>query len=83
MVYQLAHRCEKCSYVPYDENASKWIFPDPWTHQGIGQWYVFRFLVLRPFLEVLADEYNVIRDPIKLSQTGFEDALTQVLLVCL
>ncbi len=65
-------------YAPNNKDASKWILPDSWTHKRIAPRNVVRLLVLRPFLQVLADKDDVIGDPIDLGQNSFEDAFTQI-----
>lgn len=46
------------------------------------QWDIWCFLVLRPFLEVLADEDDIVGAPIYLCEISLESGLSDIFLAC-
>lgn len=65
-----------------DEDGAERLLADNGAHELIRQWHVRGGLVLRPLLEVLGDEDDVVLAPLDLRNLGLVDRLADIDLQC-
>lgn len=67
---------------PDDKDTSKRVFSYFRGQRCYGERNIRCFLVLRPFLKVLANKENVIGAPVYLHDMSFEGAFSDIVLAC-